>query len=273
MKTSIQTITPDDARKLLEKNTENRPLRESWVEQLVTLIRDGKWATTHQGIALAKNGRVLDGQHRLHAILRANTPVQVLVTTGMDEDDYRWIDCGKARTTPDRLRLVDDPAVNRTCCSLVAHYLKCAKSGNVYSIDDVENTFLEMTDSFLYIGAAFSRPIKGITLAPVGAALCVYHHHHRDQGIDAAEALLHGRMLPERHPILVLREALIAQRVQGIHDQYWRTINACKAHLERRTMGNLPAAVEDFAGNTYTKLRHARTRKGLLAAQSRRKAS
>ena len=268
IKTELRTITPDDARKLLTKNTKNRTLRESWVEQLVVLIREGKWATTHQGIGIAKSGRILDGQHRLNAILRSGRSVEIMVTTGMDEDDYRWIDCGKVRTNHDRIKLVEDAAVNRSCCSIVNSFLKITK-GRDFTVDDLENEFLDKTDSYLYVGSAFSRPIKSITLAPVGAALALFHHHYTNKGIEAIEFLMRGVGLSEKHPILALREALIAQRVRGIHDQYWRTIAGCRAFLEGRSVKHLMASTEDFAGNVYQRLQNERSAKTAKGNESR----
>ncbi len=63
MKTAIETITPEIAKALLVGNYCNRAIRKSRVEQLTNDIKVGRWQVTHQGIAIAENGRLLDGQH------------------------------------------------------------------------------------------------------------------------------------------------------------------------------------------------------------------
>lgn len=263
-------VTPDDARAMLAGNTDNRTLREGWVDQLAGLIKAGKWAITHQGIAIAKGGRLLDGQHRLHAIVRAGIPVEIMVATGLDDDSYRWIDGGKTRTTPDRIHLVDDSHVNRLCCSLVNNYLRYAKGANTPSVDDIETQFLHMVDSFVYVGSSFARPIKLLTLMPVGAAFVCYHHHFQANAVEAVESFITGKMLDEGDPILALREALLAQRVRGQSEQYWKSIGCLFAHREGRRIRSVIPATADFAGNTYDRLRWERTAIGLKGGLTRK---
>lgn len=42
-------------------------------------MQDGNWQLTHQGILLGKNGIVIDGQHRLHAVVLSGCSVQMMV--------------------------------------------------------------------------------------------------------------------------------------------------------------------------------------------------
>ncbi|MEX5590866.1 hypothetical protein, partial [Pseudomonas urmiensis] len=77
-------VTPDMARKYLECNNGSRPVRKQWVAELARRIRDGEWRQTHQGIAFDSDGNVLDGQHRLMAIVLANLPVSIMVFNGFD---------------------------------------------------------------------------------------------------------------------------------------------------------------------------------------------
>lgn len=84
MKTTIKEITPQWAASVLQtRNPRNRPISVQFVERLSRDIRCGAFATTHQGIAFDENGDLLDGQHRLAAIVKANKPVLMAVTTGM----------------------------------------------------------------------------------------------------------------------------------------------------------------------------------------------
>ena len=72
MKTEVVLVTPLLAKKWLERNTDNRDIRPSVVTGLAESITRGEWVLSHQGIAFAKSGRLLDGQHRLLAIVEAN---------------------------------------------------------------------------------------------------------------------------------------------------------------------------------------------------------
>ncbi len=101
MKIQVMTITPQMAVDMLKKNTENRKLRESTIETYATDMRNGDWVLTHQGIAFDNDGKLIDGQHRLYAIIRANVPVETLVTTG--SQGHMNIDTQIKRTPTDIL--------------------------------------------------------------------------------------------------------------------------------------------------------------------------
>lgn len=105
MKTEIRIITPADAAMLLEGNTGNRPVRPSRVAMLADAIKRGEWMLTHQGIAIAGSGRILDGQHRLLAIIKSGISVQIAVTTGVNEAAFSAIDVHDKRTNADALQM------------------------------------------------------------------------------------------------------------------------------------------------------------------------
>ena len=103
MKTELMKITPAIARQMLDCNTSNRPLRPGMVEKLAAAYRRGEWRVTHQGIAFAEDGRLLDGQHRLTFIsdLPDGTEVPLMVTAGLPDSAFEAIDQGKARSIRD----------------------------------------------------------------------------------------------------------------------------------------------------------------------------
>lgn len=61
-------MTPAMAERFLARNEGNRLIRRYKVEAIADAIRRGEWETTHQGIAIDPDGRLIDGQHRLSAI-------------------------------------------------------------------------------------------------------------------------------------------------------------------------------------------------------------
>lgn len=271
IRSQIRTVTPEDARELLKHNTDNRALRQSWVDQLAGMIKDGKWASTHQGIAIADSRRILDGQHRLHAIVQAGVPVEIMVTTGLSEDVYRWIDAGKSRTAADRIHLLNDPHYNRIACSLCSTFNRSALSTQAPTVDDIEKVFLEMTDSVTYVASCWARRVRAVCLMSVGAALVGYHHKRPDQAVEACEMLLTGQRMEEGHPILALREACIAGRLSHTdHAGYWKATAAFHAHNEGRTLAQLVAATKDFVGNTYSRLARERAQRGVKGQLSRK---
>lgn len=83
MRTTVETITPELAAKYLAKNTQNRNVRQHTVTKMTRDLQAGAWVPTHQGIAFSPDGTLLDGQHRLLAVIQAGVPLVTLVTRGL----------------------------------------------------------------------------------------------------------------------------------------------------------------------------------------------
>jgi hypothetical protein len=101
--TVIETITPDIACLYLKFNNNNRPLRKSHIWELASDMIKGNWQVTHQGIAFDITGRLIDGQHRLHAIIEAGVPIKTSVTRGCSASSFSILDRGSNRSASDIL--------------------------------------------------------------------------------------------------------------------------------------------------------------------------
>lgn len=101
MRQTVELITPDVAKEMLKGNHGNRNLRLSAVTKWVETIKSGGWVTTPQGIILSPSGRLLDGQHRLTAVVTAGIPVQMVVWRDVPESVYPFLDRGAGRSLAD----------------------------------------------------------------------------------------------------------------------------------------------------------------------------
>ncbi|MFF7414870.1 MULTISPECIES: hypothetical protein [Streptomyces] len=99
----IVKVTPEIAATFLSRDSVNRRLDMGQVRALAETILRGEWKLTHQGIAFDETGALLDGQHRLHAIIEANAPVEMLVFDGVARDVFPVLDTGKRRSAADTL--------------------------------------------------------------------------------------------------------------------------------------------------------------------------
>jgi len=71
MKTLVESISPTRAKEILLANNGNRLISWGWVRKLAGMMTRGEWLLTHQGIAFDVYGVLIDGQHRLEAIIIA----------------------------------------------------------------------------------------------------------------------------------------------------------------------------------------------------------
>lgn len=101
IETRIEIITPEMATRYLSRNVKNRSIRKQEVDAYAREMKRGTFTLTHQGIAFDENGNLIDGQHRLMAIVMAGTPVQMMVTRGMTPTSLTVVDRGASRTIRD----------------------------------------------------------------------------------------------------------------------------------------------------------------------------
>ncbi len=101
----FEIITPTVASQLLKKNNINRKIRERKVNRLVQTIRAGHWRVNGETICIANDGTLLNGQHRLTAVVVSKTPIKTAVARGLDKDVMPTIDIGNPRTAGDHLRM------------------------------------------------------------------------------------------------------------------------------------------------------------------------
>lgn len=96
---TIEDIDPDIARVYLTKNIEhNRKITEWKVDQYGQDMRDGKWVPTSATIKFDEDGHLIDGQHRLLAVVDADVTVPMAVSWGEPRDAVYVIDTGMSRT-------------------------------------------------------------------------------------------------------------------------------------------------------------------------------
>ncbi|WP_372923069.1 hypothetical protein, partial [Roseovarius sp.] len=99
----VTTVTPEDAQGFLDRfNKENRKIQDTHVRTIARDIEAGNWAFNAQPICFTANPfaddaayptvRLLNGQHRLEACVRADTPIQVPIAVGIDARAFATYD-------------------------------------------------------------------------------------------------------------------------------------------------------------------------------------
>ncbi len=101
MRTEILKITPDKARKYLERNRTNRPLNKRTVSQYAAQMTKNLWLLSGEGIAIDSDNNLINGQHRLEAIKLSGKTVKMLVVFDVDPETFKVYDTGKVRSAGD----------------------------------------------------------------------------------------------------------------------------------------------------------------------------
>lgn len=232
MRARVEKVSPSLARKWLERSEGHRQrgIRRRRVEKLAHAINSGQWQITHQGIAMSSDGIVLDGQHRLHAVILADETVQMMVMRDVPAEVFHSIDTGASRTPSDSLKIAGFSdtnilaAVVRTI--LVYEQVVGTPAGEWSTLDRQVTTadILDYLDDEDRKNAAYGALKAGRMLAgaisrfgattPLASANLILQTFPTDIGpTTVAEfnaRLADGVMLPARSPILSLRRWLVS---------------------------------------------------------------
>lgn len=100
-----ELITPSYAKELLKENSFNRKIKEHHLKNLAYQMANNQWVLNGEPIIIAKDGSILDGQHRLMAVVLSNTAIETFVIRGIEKNVMHTINTGVARTSADALHL------------------------------------------------------------------------------------------------------------------------------------------------------------------------
>lgn len=227
----VMTITPEVALEMLKANTRNRPLNKRQVVYYADQMVRGQWRLNGEPIIISNGNVLLDGQHRLAAIVKSQTTQDILVVKGVDGDTFSTIDTGKVRTKSDVFALEGIKDYTSISTGINA-YMKLCKG--MYSAHNTSTTLITSTDALdefyahkeLYIAINKSsascyrkiRLLKQATIFGYMAYLILEKKHNEDKVYSFFNQLF-GIDAIENTSISYLRDKLL----QNISGQYKMT--------------------------------------------------
>ncbi|NCC66460.1 MAG: hypothetical protein EOM15_17640 [Spirochaetia bacterium] len=101
----LTRITPEMATRMLSGNKDNRAINKSRVTLYAKAMKEGRWVENGQTIIISTDGFLIDGQHRLTALVAAGVTLEMLVVKLESKDNegdltarHIPIDIGQSRT-------------------------------------------------------------------------------------------------------------------------------------------------------------------------------
>lgn len=232
-------IHPDAARALLELNTTNRVIMSRHVETLARVLREGGWQLINNGIAISDKGDLVDGQHRLTAVVLANVAAEFWLHTGQDVETRAVIDVGKKRSLADLLTMAGYGRSRNTeaaALSLLYRYdtddLFLATGGSIGAPNDVLIDYVQQSINFdqlsRCVGEAHAVQHNTPQFNRSALAALLYLAYSRDVFIAAAfvERLRTGADLRNGDPELTLRNT-VARLERSSNRSYRNTWHFC----------------------------------------------
>jgi hypothetical protein len=115
-----ETVTPDRAKAMLANIKNDRPLSDYTVLNYAETMRQGDWKFNGDPVRLNAEGKLIDGQHRLHAIVKSGKAQHMLIISGLNSDVFDTIDVGKRRSPADLLGIAGYKNVNALAATIRA---------------------------------------------------------------------------------------------------------------------------------------------------------
>lgn len=217
-------ITPGVAKELLEMNTDNRPVKNRHVRDLTDLMKKGEWRFTGDTLRFSKTGRLLDGQHRLMAIVASNTSQVYNIQTGLEDDVFDVIDTGKNRHASDVLAIqgYKNPGLLQAAIKLVIAYdnQQLHKTKSLESIHRPTNhevgTWLHKKDEPLMLecverGSQLYNKTRFLAPGTYAGFLYILCRKNKEMAIEFFDKFVTGEHITSTKdsPIYILRQKFI----------------------------------------------------------------
>jgi hypothetical protein len=217
----IQLVTPKMAQEWLEGNVDNRNLREARVLQHSQVLQRDEWELTGDCIVFDADGTLLNGQHRLSAVVVTGVSARFVVLRGVPSRAQEVMDTGLARTLADQLQRRGVPYYTYVSSALFwLHRMAYSEATSVahYAEPGLRPTFrqlLKLYDDNKEISeeaAKIGRHVNNLKVR-AGATLAVYHRLRQIDDINIDEEVdlffekwVTGAELRASDPIYRLRE-------------------------------------------------------------------
>lgn len=244
----LVTIDPATAKQWLDQSDwRNRHLDRKYVLSLAEQMQSEEWANNGETIKFSGN-RLLDGQHRLSAIIEAGVTVEMLVVRSLDHTTFDTIDVGKRRTPGAIFGIEGIPHATVVVAAMkwairYDHNITVESRVNMTSHELLRTFRQEYPDLPEFIESYWKvrkQMPKGLVSAGVFFG---FGYLIADASTDKAWAFLSrladGANLPEAHPVLTLRKYLMDDIHQARRDRdrqfLWFT-RAWNAFMEGRTI-------------------------------------
>ncbi|MFD2025053.1 hypothetical protein [Promicromonospora aerolata] len=229
-------VTPDLAEQWLTKNTHNRNSRQRVIDGYATDMMAGNWKDNGAAIVFAKDGTLLDGQHRLFAILQAEVTVRMLVVRGAEKDAQDTIDGGAKRKLSDVLHLRGEAHYTALAAGLrrITAYELVGDNAGGWSYTPTTQQSLGTLEKYSWL-REFAPRTGPLSRRGVPSSVAIYLWFRFSQ-IDGDDADYFFKVIEDRAPLtdgdpihVLLRALDNSVSVRGARNARWITALCIKA--------------------------------------------
>ena len=236
------SINPIIATKLLEKNTCNRPVNQRTVDYYAKQMKNGHWRLNGESIKFSDTDKVLDGQHRLLAIIQSGVTIKCDVRYGLEDNVFTTIDTGRVRQASDVLSISGIENYQKIAAMVkfilnfrAGHYDQSARSYS-HGEDKLSNEIIlefalknkkSLYESYKY---GFNKDNKLISGTFLASLHYIFKKLSQKDADEFCERVSDGSNIPKDSPMYLLRKLFIADSKNKLKmTSYDKVALICKA--------------------------------------------
>ena len=267
MKASIEveSITPEVAAELLATSYGNRPINKPTVLEYAVIMDSDKWSPTASKIDLDEKGRLVNGHHRLEAVILAQKTVKMLVHRGVPTQDRDVIDTGRARTLSDIAAMYTKKQNVAAWCAALQVCVKLVTRGafnrpKIKSLDMAERwerLFQEGLDFAVPFGSGPGyRAHTAFRNGYVTGALAFAYKRNPNATKTFAKQMMLGESITADMPSYVVRTAVMHNAVGnrnkshkgggGVHEMTFKILSGLYATIKGTSYKTAQAGREGY---------------------------
>ncbi len=248
--TKRELINKDKAAKMLKKNNMNRRISTTQVDRYAQAMLSGEWVENGQTISVAEDGTLLDGQHRLLAVIKSGVAIYFLIVYNIPKDAMATIDAGFVRTLAHVLD-IKKVANSRHAATITKHLY-------IHDVADAEMRWRNCKDTQrnALLENFYNANSKSINEATAMACSSRHHFNISHMGLcyvifarknpAKADVFFHlvktGENLPAKHPVIALRAKLMDNRISkdklSVRETTALYIKSWNAFIKGKTLVN-----------------------------------
>jgi len=240
----LVTITPKIAEELISTNIwNNRNIIKSNVISLANQMSNGLWQShTGETIKISNTGKIIDGNNRLHAVVRSGVTIQVYLASNIPEEAIMVLDTGAKRTIADALTIrgIQNAQIKAASIQIYTNLKSgytsslsspngtdvtghnqlrsIARTNGRLSADQILEIYMERQNLWDEFTTKFMATCRIVDTSANIAAMWAYLHDYSESGAyEFIHRLVTGENLESDSPILILRNRLIQAKTSKVY--------------------------------------------------------
>lgn len=214
-------IDPQQAEELLTLNTSNRPMNKAHVSFLAEQMRTNSWQFAGDPIRISESGVLLDGQHRLAAIVESGTTQLILILRNLPNETFHVMDTGRMRKSGDVVAIAGhkNAALLASVARSIVNYQRgvigntLTNSGRVVGKVVTNKEILEFIDTidlqpYILTAMKWYRQCNYLSNSEYAFFYFVFSEKSETDAVQFFDSFASGANLSLESPILALRKKI-----------------------------------------------------------------